>query len=114
MKRLHLIGVVPVIVALAGCGKTSFEQPPIAQLEHCARASAEYAAALETRVRLTTYRRDQGQFRHSEWNDHFLAAWSAAEYSIKTAEIFRARACSSRADLPSDLPSSNPEDTMKE
>lgn len=114
MKRLYLIGVALVIVALAGCGKVSSGEPPITQLEHCARASAEYAAALETRVRLTTYRRDQGQFRHSDWNGHFLAAWSAAEYSIKTAESFRARACSSRADLPSNPPSNKSEDSMTE
>lgn len=39
MKGVVLIGGAFVLVALAGCGKVSFGDPLIEQLEHCARAT---------------------------------------------------------------------------
>ena len=47
MKGLVLIGGALALAALAGCGKVSFGDPLIEQLEHCARATALHAEALE-------------------------------------------------------------------
>lgn len=104
MNGLRLIGGALVLGALAGCGKVRTDEPSIESKRLCARASAEYAAALEMRVRLTTYRRDQGQFRHSDWATHFLEAWKATEESMRAAYSYRAAACSYRGDIPSDVP----------